>query len=128
MLFNQKVLVSKMLVALSVFLTFISINCKESVVQNADPVYLNEVEQWHAKRIENLKKENSWLNLVGLFWLKPGENKFGSAKDNDIVFPGKAPAHIGSFVLSDSIVTVTIIEGVRVLSDSTEVGRNDFAK
>jgi uncharacterized protein len=121
MLFNQKVSVSKMLVALSVFLTFITINCQESLVQNTDPVYLNEVEQWHAKRIENLKKENSWLNLVGLFWLKPGENKFGSAKDNDIVFLVKAPEHIGSFILSDSIVTVKIIEGVRVFSDSTEV-------
>jgi uncharacterized protein len=118
---RKRKIVLTSLTILSIIYSLISVDCKEDLVQNADPAYLNEMEQWHTKRIENLKKENSWLNLVGLYWLKQGENKFGSATDNDIVFPDKAPEYIGTLVLSDSIVTVKITKGIRVLSDSVEV-------
>lgn len=120
MLIKQKEIVSKILIMLSVFLSFMTISCKESLVQNADPAYLSEIEQWHAKRIENLKKENSWLNLVGLYWLKEGENKFGSARDNNIVFPAKALDYIGTFTLKDSVVTIKILPGVKVLLNDLE--------
>ena len=45
----------------------------------------------------SLKREDGWLTLVGLFWLEPGENRFGSDKKaNRIVFPeGTAPKHDG---------------------------------
>ena len=121
MLIKQKEFVSKTLIVLSVFLAFISTSCKENLMQNADPAYLNEIEQWHAKRIENLKKENSWLNLVGLFWLKPGVNKFGSAEGNDIVFPEKAPDYIGTFTLKDSVVTIKVLPDVKVFFNNLEV-------
>jgi len=95
--------------------------CEESLIQKASPSYLQTINEWHAKRTENLKKENGWLNLVGLYWLKPGENTFGSAKDNDIVFPGNAPAFIGTLILNDSIVTIHVKPEVKVLHDSLEV-------
>ena len=98
-----------------ILLLFGIVSCKDNFVQNADPAYLSEVNEWHAKRIENLKKENGWLNLAGLYWLKEGENKFGSAKDNDVVFPSKAPKYVGSFILADSIVSIKIISGVKIL-------------
>jgi hypothetical protein len=121
-MFNKTLkLISKLLILVSALFSIINISCKQEVVQKADAAYLNEIEEWHTKRIKNLKKETGWLNLVGLYWLKEGENKFGSASDNDIVFPGKAPKHIGSFILSDSIVTVKITKGIRVVSDSVEV-------
>jgi uncharacterized protein (DUF1684 family) len=28
-----------------------------------------EVKAWHATRLENLRREDGWLSLVGLFWL-----------------------------------------------------------
>ena len=59
--------------------------------------YISEINQWHNKRIERLKQENGWLNLVGLHWLKQGENSFGSANNNDIQFPDKAPEFIFDF-------------------------------
>ena len=106
---------------LPIIYSLISVSCQEDLVQNADPAYLSEIEQWHAKRVGNLKKENSWLNLVGLFWLKPGENKFGSANDNDIVFPNKAPKYIGSFILVDTVVTIKVLPGNKVLFNDLEV-------
>lgn len=87
---------------------------------NADPAYLSKIQQWHQKRISNLKKDNGWLNLAGLFWLKEGENSFGSAKDNDIIFPS-GPKHIGKFILTDSIVTVKILGDVEVFNNGKRI-------
>ena len=112
---------SKRSVTVFVLFYLLLIGCKEKFVQNADPIYLNEINQWHQKRIENLKKENGWLNLVGLYWLKSGENKFGSAKDNEIVFPSKAPDHIGTINLNDSIVTIKVLPDKKVLYNDAEV-------
>ncbi|NCI45232.1 DUF1684 domain-containing protein [Sediminibacterium soli] len=53
--------------------------------------YAGSIEQWHSERVEGLKKENGWLNLVGLYWLKPGKNYFGTDASNDIVFPKGSP-------------------------------------
>lgn len=82
------------------------------------PEYVKSIKQWHEKRIARLKTETGWLNLVGLYWLQEGKNTFGSAKDNDIVFPEKAPAHIGTFILNESSVTVKISPEVKVTTGS----------
>jgi uncharacterized protein (DUF1684 family) len=51
-----------------------------------DPnTYSSEISQWQQKRWTDLKSETGWLTLVGLFWLKEGENKFGSDAANNIV-------------------------------------------
>lgn len=72
---------------------------------NADEKYLTEINQWHKHRIERLKSNTGWLNLKGLFWLEQGENALGSDQRNNIVFPEKAPAQIGTITLKDSIIT-----------------------
>lgn len=36
--------------------------------------YENDIKAWQTNRIERLKKEDSWLTLVGLDWLKEGDN------------------------------------------------------
>lgn len=68
-----------------------------------DAAYEHSYEQWKASMVEDLKK--NWLPLAGLFWLKPGENSFGSDPANAVVFP-KGPAHAGTFVLQGNEVTV----------------------
>ena len=89
---------------------------------NASPEYLNEIKQWDQKRIERLKAEDGWLNLVGRTWLKPGENKFGSAKDNDVVIESnKVPDYMGVFIFQDSTVTMRVNDGVEVLFNGTPV-------
>lgn len=102
-----------------VVVSFYSCN-NEQLVQKGSPDYISEIEQWHQKRISRLKEESGWLNLVGLFWLKEGENKFGSATDNDIVFPS-GPEHIGLLVLQDSIVTIKVLPDVQVLNNEKPV-------
>jgi uncharacterized protein (DUF1684 family) len=65
-----------------------------------DDAYPQEIERWHAQRIERLTAPNGWLSLAGLEWLKPGANRIGSARDNDIVL-AKAPAHLGTITWAD---------------------------
>lgn len=96
-------------------LAVILFNCGSDLKENGSPKYISEVKEWHTKRIENLKKENGWLNLAGLYWLQQGENKFGCDKSNDIIFPeGKAPGFIGSLILNNSVVTLKVNRGVEV--------------
>lgn len=97
------------------------ISCNSSLEEKGSAEYFNEIKNWHKKRVKNLKKENGWLNLVGLYWLKEGENKFGSDKSNDIDFPiGKSSPFIGSFFLKDSVVTIKVNSGVEVFLENCE--------
>lgn len=60
----------------------------------------SEIEKWQSNRLTSLTKEDSWLTLVGLFWLNEGENKFGSDPRNPVVLPkDKAPGIAGSLWL-----------------------------
>ncbi len=89
--------------------------------QAAAPVpaasYEQELEQWKAKRLASLKSEDGWLALVGLFWLKEGENRFGSDPTNEIVLPdGKAPALAGTLRLAAGKVTLDAKPDAKITS------------
>src|SRR4051794_23062066 len=49
---------------------------------------------WREKRAANLQAPEGWLSLIGLEWLKEGDNSVGSAADNKIQI-AKAPPHLG---------------------------------
>ncbi len=96
------------------FVLIFTIACTQK--PTADPNYIKEINEWDVKRVNRLKADDGWLNLVGRFWLKQGESTFGSAKDNDIVVESsKLPEHIGSFIFKDSVVTFRALDGVDVM-------------
>lgn len=67
--------------------------------------YKQEIAAWDKKRLEGLKSENGWVNLAGLFWLKPGENKFGSDASNEVVYNGPGfPSKAGKFIVGEKEV------------------------
>jgi uncharacterized protein (DUF1684 family) len=68
-----------------------------------DAAYLQSFDKWKAELVEDLK--TNWLSLAGLFWLKPGENSFGTDAGNAVVFP-KGPSHAGVFELQGTDITV----------------------
>jgi len=70
-----------------------------------DAAYVQSFEHWKAEQTEDLRA--NWLSLVGLFWLKPGVNSFGSDASNTIVFP-KGPAHAGEFDLESNEITLKL--------------------
>jgi len=91
--------------------------CNPNQSTNEDNLsYIKEISDWKNRRSASLKDKNGWLSLAGLFWLHEGENSFGSAPSNDIIFPsGKAPYFIGWFVLKDEQISMKIKPDVKVL-------------
>lgn len=81
-----------------------------------------EVEAWYEKRIANLKAPNGWLNLVGLHWLEPGMNTFGSDSANALVFPkGKIAGRAGYFLLKDNVVNLVVNKEVVATVDTDTI-------
>ncbi|MCK4894736.1 MAG: DUF1684 domain-containing protein [Calditrichia bacterium] len=98
------------------YFVFIPLACSSS--EKIDPVYLQEVDDWHARRLASLTKPDSWLSLAGLFWLKEGENSFGGSDLNRIKFPpDKAPAEMGQFFHREGVVSVQVKNGISVFHD-----------
>jgi uncharacterized protein (DUF1684 family) len=97
--------------------------------------HAKEITAWQQDRDKRLRTEEGWLTLVGLHWLKPGDNTFGSAKSNRIVMPAKAPGSMGTLTLAEGKVTLKpaakgnlMIDGkpvtapVELLDDTAEKG------
>src|SRR6185312_15835755 len=76
-----------------------------SLAQTSNPQWKPELLKWRTERAQVLQKPENWLSLIGLEWLKPGDNSFGSAKDNDIQVNAKIPAHTALFRLDNGTVT-----------------------
>ena len=84
--------------------------------------YRQQIEKWHQQRIDALRAENGWLNLIGLYWLQEGENSFGSDASNAVVFPNAAAPKVGSFIRKGNQVTLKVLDGndVQVNKDSVK--------
>jgi uncharacterized protein len=93
-----------------------SISGTQLISAGAEDAYTSEIEAWRDQRVERLKSPTGWLSLVGLEWLKPGTNKLGSAKDNDIII-AKAPAHLGSIEWNGDKVSIALDAGSAALID-----------
>ncbi|MEN9937627.1 MAG: hypothetical protein RLZZ387_4206 [Chloroflexota bacterium] len=58
--------------------------------------YEHETLTWRAAAETALRAEDGWLTVVGLCWLRPGENTVGSGSTCDIALAeGSAPASVG---------------------------------
>src|SRR5690242_9615127 len=85
---------------------------------SVDAAYQQSVDKSKAELVDDRKQ--AWLTLAGLFWLKPGENTFGSDPANAIVFP-KGPAHAGVFELNSKEVTLKLSPDAHAIIDGKPV-------
>lgn len=70
-----------------------------------DEAFQKAEQDWRNDRAERLKSPSGWLTLVGLHWLKPGDNVFGSDPECAVPLPaGKAPKRAGVLVLDGKSV------------------------
>jgi uncharacterized protein len=70
-------------------------------VAGGDGRYRDEIERWRQKREADLRADDGWLTVSGLFWLKPGKTSIGSDPTNDILLPARTPSSVGSLQLVD---------------------------
>jgi uncharacterized protein (DUF1684 family) len=81
-----------------------------------------EVEAWRRERYERLRQRMSWLTLVGLDWLRPGENRIGTDPTNDVVLPAGAPT-AGRLVVDRGTVTAVAEPGAGLAHEGQPVDR-----
>lgn len=74
----------------------------------ADEEYIESINKWRQEMDTNLRRENGWLALAGLFWLRKGDNIIGSAPDCDILLPPRAPKRLGTFEFDGNNVTLNV--------------------
>jgi len=87
-----------------------------------ESAYKKEIEKWQSDRVATLKKQDGWLSLIGLYWLKEGENKFGSGAANAIRLPrDRAPLVAGALWLENGQVRMTAHPAVQITASGTPV-------
>lgn len=80
----------------------------------AEKTYRQTVNEWRKERNENIRKENNWLALAGLYWLKLGKNQFGSDPKSEIQLPERIPASVGYFEYNGRSVSLRTNAGQKV--------------
>lgn len=77
----------------------------------ADPEWLQQLTAWRSQREKEISAPDGWLTLVGLEWLKPGINSFGSADENQIKIRAQGPPHLGLLTVSGTTVQLLAPSG-----------------
>jgi len=104
-----------------VFLALVSGMLLQNItIAQTSPKYREEIQHWNKERIDFLRSPAGWLNLEGLFWLRPGRNYLGSAGSNDFVYKHPSmPAVAGYFEWENGEVNWVSQPGVSItLQDS----------
>jgi uncharacterized protein (DUF1684 family) len=80
--------------------------------------YQEEIKSWRQNLDDSLIKEDSWLALAGLFWLDEGDNRFGTASDNDFVLDvSSGPEKMGTFILKQGEVFLKAADNLEFVID-----------
>jgi len=95
--------------------------CDTATIIQDQASYIESVEQWQQKRLEGLKGKEGWLNLAGIYWLKEGEQTIGSHPSNDLIFPEKAAAFIGTLTLNNKTVHLEVNEEAELYYENKRI-------
>jgi len=79
------------------------------------PGYREFLEKWRQQHEANLRSDDGWLTVAGLYWLKEGENTLGSGRQNSFVLPpGSAPENVGAIDFHGGKIVFRAQPGVAV--------------
>lgn len=76
--------------------------------------YQRTMADWRVQREAKLKADDGWLTVVGLTWLKEGDNRVGSNPTFEVKLPKSAPANVGTLTLKAGVVRFKPAAGVAV--------------
>jgi len=80
--------------------------------------YRAEIEKWRDKHASDLKKDNGWLTVVGLFWLKDGINTVGVGDSYDVELTDNfKEGRFGEIDFRDGKALLTVAPGVQATAD-----------
>jgi len=129
-----------LLVTLVSLISIFSGACRQTATPPAptpafdESAYKKEIETWQSDRLATLTKQDGWLTVIGLDWLKEGESRFGSDPANAIRLPkDRAPLVAGTLWLEAGQVRMASHPAIEItaggipvtslaLKDDTEKG------
>ena len=76
--------------------------------------YVQGILKWRQEMDANLRRENGWLALAGLYWLRTGTNLIGSDPTADIHLPERSPRRLGTFDFDGDNVTLVVEDEIPV--------------
>jgi len=80
--------------------------------------YVKSIEKWRSDEERDLKKEDGWLTLAGLFWLKDGVNTVGVGSDFDVRLTSNFKGgKFGEITFKEGVATLKVEEGVEAQGD-----------
>ncbi|WP_322570250.1 DUF1684 domain-containing protein [Rhodohalobacter sp.] len=89
--------------------------------------YQEQFDEWQNSRMESLTNPTGWMRLAGMYWLKEGENSFGTGEQADIKFPESAlPEYAGEFILAEGNVLLQAVDGVEFVHDETSFQQKEI--
>ncbi len=94
---------------------------------NAQTDYAKEIEKWRADHETELKSENGWLTVAGLFWLKDGANTIGAGADFDIELTENFKGKFGEISFQNGKAILKVENGVEALTDGKTVSEIELA-
>ncbi|MCL6260987.1 DUF1684 domain-containing protein [Aquiflexum sp. TKW24L] len=89
--------------------------------------HATDVETWYQERVNSLKADEGWLNLIGLHWLEVGETTFGNSTESGFRLESDGfPESIGVFTLEEGKVyftpkTDSVFKGENVLKEKVKI-------
>jgi uncharacterized protein (DUF1684 family) len=109
---------SRLLIALAV-VAALAATASGQAPQDSYPAAMKA---WREKREAELKSDNGWLTVAGLFWLKEGTNRFGTDPSNEVVLPeGSTLSRAGAFEFSKGKTLLRAESGANILSEGQPV-------
>ncbi len=86
------------------------------------PDYIQSLNDWRRDEEASLRKENGWLTVAGLFWLKEGVNTVGAGADYDVrLTENFKGGKFGEILFHDGTATLTVANGVEATSQGQPV-------
>ena len=75
--------------------------------------YVKQIQKWRTQEEADLKKEDGWLSVSGLFWLSEGPNRIGTHPHSTVLLPAAdGPAFAGTITLSGGKPSIQLEPGV----------------
>jgi uncharacterized protein (DUF1684 family) len=92
-----------------------------TVSANAQTDYVKTIEKWRTDHETQLKSENGWLTVAGLFWLKDGANTIGAGSGFDIELTENFKGKFGEIEFKNDSATLKVESGVEALSGGKQI-------
>jgi uncharacterized protein (DUF1684 family) len=89
--------------------------------------YVKAIEKWRSDEERDLKKEDGWLTVAGLFWLKDGINTVGAGPEFDVRLTDSfKKGKFGEIDFKNGAAVLKVESGVEAQSDGKSISTIDL--